>query len=249
MMLPARIVFVLLGAGAISAAISTAPAVHAISRQSDLAAARLALARARTAMGGAELAKINSLRVSSTQKHWTSRGQPRARPQTLVVQMLLPSYVLFEQEGDPRRGWAVDTPIASPNEPDASKARLQEDFAYVALRTVLRTDTPFPLTPRAFANGSLEFDTPNGVKVYLDLDPRTHLPSRLHFVETARTNAGDPIPGRTVANRWDLEDYRAVGNVRLAHRWTWYRNEMILIADQTTALELNPPLTPRDFVR
>ena len=251
MRLPILVVLTLPGAGvATGPAVSTAAAVsHEMSAQADLTAARIELARVKTAMGGAaELAKIGSVRISSTQKHWASNGAPRARPQTLVVHMLLPNYVLFEQEGDPRRGWAVDTPIAG-GEPAASKARLKEDFAYVALRTLLRTDTPFPLTLRAFGNGSLQYDAPNGVKVFLDIDPQTHLPSRLHFSEVGRTNAGDPIPGRTVAYRWDLEDYRVVGNVRLAHRWTYFRNDMRGIVDQIVSLELNPPLAPKDFVR
>jgi hypothetical protein len=162
--------------------------------------------------------------------------------------MLLPNYVLFEVEGDPNRGWAVSEPIASPGEPAASKALLRDAFAYVALRTLLRTDTPMPLTLRAFADGSLQYDAPNGVKVFLDIDSQTHLPSRLRYTDIARTNAGDPIPNRTRSERWDLDDYRVVGRVRLAHRWSRFVNEMRASMDQVDAIELNPPMTPKDFI-
>jgi hypothetical protein len=87
------------------------------------------------------------------------------------------------------------------------------------------------------------------VKVFLDIDPQTHLPSRLHFTETFRTNAGEPVPGRTIAHRWDLEDYRLVGNVRFAHRWTRFFDELRGSVDQVDTLEVNPPLTPKDFVK
>jgi hypothetical protein len=251
-MLPTRIVFSLLGAAlATSPTASTAPTVpRDMSEQSDLAAAHAELARVQTAMGGAaELAKITSLRISSTAARWASDGAPRKRPEKRVLHMLLPHYVLFEVEGDPRRGWAVAEPIASTGEPAASKALLKDAFAYVALRTLLRTDTPMPLTLRAFANGSLQYDAPNGVKVFLDIDPQTHLPSRLHYADIGRTNAGDAIPGRTVAQRWDLEDYRVVGKLRLAHRWTWFFNEQRASVDQVDTVDLNPPMTPKDFIK
>jgi hypothetical protein len=244
-------VLILLGAAvATSPTALTAPAVSSEIRQADLTAARSELARVQAAMGGAgELTKITSLRISSTASRWASNGQPRKRPEKRVLHMLLPNYVLFEIEGDPRRGWAVSEPIANPGEPAASKALLKDAFAYVALRTLLRTDTPMPLTLRAFTNGSLQHDAPNGVKVFLDIDPQTHLPSRLHYVDIGRSNAGDPIPGTSISQRWDLEDYRVVGKVRLAHRWTWFFNEMRATVDTVDAIEMNPPMTPKDFVK
>jgi hypothetical protein len=216
------------------------------------------------ALGGSEnLAGVRSLRVSgTTSAHLVgpkSRGYPLGR---LVVnleeiQIILPEHYLLlsaERSTAPtappvapaawpmRQGFVGDTPIGS-----SSIRRAKEEFGYLVLCLLLRTDSAFSFQLQGLSDNSLRFSSAGGDVVFMDLNPVSHLPRLVRFETDVYTPRGERT-GERVIKRIEISDYRPVGRLRLAHKLVEFHGERPNpITRQLERIELNPRLNLADF--
>jgi hypothetical protein len=223
------------------------------------------LARVRMALGGAaELASIRAVRISGTAaaRLIGPRSLGNKLGRTVVeleeIRILFPDYYLTLRQDtagssasaphtiqftSPRRwGFARNTLIGRGNVQQA-----REKFGYFVLGLLLRTDSSFPFAIRAATGTALQFANPNGVEVFVDIDPATQLPRQIRFNEDLRLPNGE-LAGERAPRRIELADYKQVGRVRLPHLSIEFTGDRPNpLTRRISKIDLNPKLTPADF--
>jgi hypothetical protein len=220
------------------------------------------LDRAKAALGGAaELSAVKALRLRGTSSAHLigpkSRGGKLGplEVERLEIRILLPDRFVVRSE--PAGPAAPDAPLS----PAARRwgivgdaaigetvvARSQEHLGYLILGLLLRTDTIHRFELADASANALRFRNPAGNDVHVELDPATGLPTRIRFQYELRRTNGDPS-GERVEKRYDLNDYRPVGKLRLAHQVVETIGDRPNPLTYTFArIEVNPPLTAADF--
>lgn len=165
--------------------------------------------------------------------------------------MLLPDHfrrvdqsLTFRGEPDEAWGFAGKTDFG----PNKLRWLYRETVGYFVLALLLRTDSVFPFQLRGVDGNTLRFSDPNGVDVFVDLDPATSLPQSLRYDLPERTMSGEPT-GRRRPTRVVLEAYAPAGRLRLPRTVKTFEGTTLMIERRFEAIEINPKLTPASFTR
>jgi len=217
------------------------------------------LAAAREAMGGA--ARLASVRTLAL----TVRDLERAlRPEGVKTEAPLP-FEFFETKCEiqvllPDHFRQVDQSRTFPGAPSlawgfAGKSdfgpgklrwRFRETFGYFVLALLLKTDSVFAFALQGIEGGALHFIDPNGVDVFVDVDPATHLPQSMRYDLPERTMSGQ-LTGKRRPTRVAMEGYASVDRLRLPHILRTYFGDVMMTQRRVESIRINPVLTPESF--
>jgi hypothetical protein len=169
------------------------------------------------------------------------------------IRFLLPDHyvrITTSQTGYQRRfGFAGSKVIGGSERLAASTLQFRkEDLGRLLFWIFLRTDSGYPMTLRGASGTTLRFHEPDGTEVRLDLDPATHLPTRVAFSKRAQATS-PTLAGKRFATVIEIGEYRQLGRLRLPHKLTEHEDGQFRRETEFVSMEINPPLTADSFVK
>jgi hypothetical protein len=221
------------------------------------------LEKAREACGGsARLAAVSSLRITgSGEERNLYYGQNESAASefersALRLLVLMPGhYLSIEQiaDGMAERYTGLAGPTLlngmmlqgqfKPWEGAEAMSDARSRFARLMLLLLLRTDTSFPLTPKAASSSSLQFTGADGFEATIDLAPDTGRPISLSY--NVRMHGTGEM--RTYVTK--IDERRTFDGISLPVRMTTTALGKTFGRTTYETIEINPRLTQADFTK
>jgi hypothetical protein len=228
-----------------------------------------ALASAREALGGAQVAGVKSLLLQGESQALNLANSQMSPPAVLEIRVLPPDHYVridITETIEQRAGFSRETVLNAikPRKPDVNVGgswgpeQIKTEryaIARLMLGLLARTDMVQGLRPAAADANSIAFEAPDGFAATLDFDPSTRVPVRLRYRSFVRfpPPAGQPIKGLPPGADADVtvafSERRVVGGVLLPHRITTTAKEFTLNELRFHKIVVNPALAPEDFAK
>lgn len=226
-----------------------------------------ALASAREALGGVQVAKVKSLLLQGESQALNLANSQMSPPTALEIRVLLPDHYLridLTETIERRAGFSGETVLNAiqPRKPDVNvggswgpeQVKIERHaIARLILGLLARTDMVQGLRPAAASGDSITLEASDGFKATLDVEASTHVPLRLRYRAAVRfpPPAGQPMMGPPPSTDAEVtvafSERRPVEGVSLAHRITTTARDLTLADLRFHRIVVNPGLRPEDF--